>query len=77
MLVAIKVFDLLLSWLHPAMAYVVVIFTETEEVSVVVSTWITGKSNTLWPLFRSSATLTKAARSNHVDVTQRTSVVCM
>ena len=62
MLMAIKVFDSLQSWLHPAMAYIVMIFTDTEEVGVVVSTWITGKSHTLWPLFKSSAALTKAVK---------------
>ena len=62
MLMAIKVFDSLLSWPNPAMAYVVVIFTDTEEVGVVVSTWITGKSKMLWPFFKSPAALTKAVK---------------
>ena len=62
MLMAIKVFDSLLSWLHPAVAYIVMIFTDTEEVGVVVSTWITGKSKALWPLFKSPAALTKAVQ---------------
>ena len=74
MLMAIKVFDSLLSWLPPAMAYVVVIFTDTEEVGVVVSTGITGKSKTLWPLFKSSAALTKAVKETlHPDPTTWTS----
>ncbi|XP_071791696.1 uncharacterized protein [Asterias amurensis] len=43
--------------------YAVVVFTETNEVELVPTNWLSRSTDTvMWPPFRSSATLTKATR---------------